>query len=927
MDKEQKKYDIFISYRRLGGSDYARTIQQALEKQYSVFLDFDELKDGVFDQRIMDAISNSSIFLLILTKGALDRCVNENDWVRQEILHASKCRCHIVPVTIVGSFEALPSNLPEDIRSVIGIHQFSELQMKTLFKASIEQLISDRIAPYVNQNTQDKVGAEIHIESDCDCELFKFKEFLGTLNANDDFVIYLKPGKYRFKFVSCIYPDIKVDMTYNLEPEKFSDIIDVALKKQVEERKSKEKEETENKRKSIQEICNNAIEYFNSNAYEKAFSLFQNAANEGNDIALYYLGLIYENGFSKEKNQRVALDYYRKAADAGNLNAIQYFLTLFESGSYSNIKDVISWLNKAAIKRVPWAYYKLGTLYSTGMESTKDIDKALDFFRQAAQLGDSDAQFHLGEIYHKDNNCKANIAEALKWYQMAAENNHSAAQYVLGDMYELGKGVITNYEKAVYWYTESANQGHKDAQFSLGKMYEQGKGVQRNIKKAITLYIKSDTGLARIRLGFIYENGLGISKNYSTAAELYVSSWDNIEYLMEIANEDGNPVAKNSVGDYYYNVSNYSEALMWYKKSAGLGYEWGQYNLAYLYEIGEGVKKDYNLAVQWYRKAAEEGLAAAQYAIGYMYEKGRGLTIDYARAAKWYRKAAKQGDINSMFSLSKIYEEGKGVTQDYSEAAKWYILAIKKEESDSDIVDKNNRHRSENARLFYFIAEMYYYGNGVTRDFVEAIKWYEKAAKKNFPDALYSLGIMYENGEGVKESSTEAINYYYKAAILNNRNAFEALKNLAEEGEIDAQYYLGELFSNGYGVPLDYSKALYWYVQAANMSHSDALRCVGQIYENGYGVKANYSQATFSYRKAVELGNEKAIKDLQRLALDKRCVDAQYNLGELYSCGMGVDMDMNLATNWFSMAAKQGYKPAVSILNELLIEKKEKHKE
>lgn len=232
-----KRYDIFISYRRLGGSDYARTIQQALEKQYSVFLDFDELKDGVFDQRIMDAISNSSVFLLILTKGSLDRCINEGDWVRQEILHAAKCRCHIVPVTIVGSFETLPHNLPEDIRSVIGIHQFSELQMKTLFKASIEQLISNRIAPYVTKSAQDKVGAEIHIESDCDCDLFKFKEFMGTLHASDDYVMYLKPGKYRLKFVSCLYPDIKVEMTYNLEPNKYSDIIDVALKKQIDDKK------------------------------------------------------------------------------------------------------------------------------------------------------------------------------------------------------------------------------------------------------------------------------------------------------------------------------------------------------------------------------------------------------------------------------------------------------------------------------------------------------------------------------------------------------------------------------------------------------------------------------------------------------------------------------------------------------------------
>lgn len=146
------KYDIFISYRRDGGDKYARTIQQALEKRYRVFLDFDELEDGVFDQRIIDAINNSPVFLLILSKGALDRCVNEDDWVRQEILQAIKSGCHIVPVTIVeDNFEGIPSDLPKELQHAVGQHQFSELQMKTLFKESMEKMVKSRIAPYVHR--------------------------------------------------------------------------------------------------------------------------------------------------------------------------------------------------------------------------------------------------------------------------------------------------------------------------------------------------------------------------------------------------------------------------------------------------------------------------------------------------------------------------------------------------------------------------------------------------------------------------------------------------------------------------------------------------------------------------------------------------------------------------------------------------------
>ena len=51
------KYDIFISYRRGGGKDIARMLKESLtSKGYNVFLDFDELKDGYFDEKIIHAI-------------------------------------------------------------------------------------------------------------------------------------------------------------------------------------------------------------------------------------------------------------------------------------------------------------------------------------------------------------------------------------------------------------------------------------------------------------------------------------------------------------------------------------------------------------------------------------------------------------------------------------------------------------------------------------------------------------------------------------------------------------------------------------------------------------------------------------------------------------------------------------------------------
>lgn len=104
-------YDIFISYRRKGGAHYARILKAELEKRGyrdRVFLDYDELKDGRFDSRIMQAIDSAPIFIFILSPGALDRCNNEDDWVRQEILYALKHERHIIPVDFDSRFNGFP---------------------------------------------------------------------------------------------------------------------------------------------------------------------------------------------------------------------------------------------------------------------------------------------------------------------------------------------------------------------------------------------------------------------------------------------------------------------------------------------------------------------------------------------------------------------------------------------------------------------------------------------------------------------------------------------------------------------------------------------------------------------------------------------------------------------------------------------------
>ncbi len=109
------KRGIFISYRRDTGSTMARMIYDRLrlEKKYQCFLDVEKLNVGNFHENIIAELDNCRIFLLILTKNALDRCSNPSDVVRQEILTAEEKGLEIIPVTS-EDFQ-WPDTMPEGL--------------------------------------------------------------------------------------------------------------------------------------------------------------------------------------------------------------------------------------------------------------------------------------------------------------------------------------------------------------------------------------------------------------------------------------------------------------------------------------------------------------------------------------------------------------------------------------------------------------------------------------------------------------------------------------------------------------------------------------------------------------------------------------------------------------------------------------------
>ncbi|HNX62261.1 MAG TPA: leucine-rich repeat domain-containing protein [Candidatus Limiplasma sp.] len=136
----EARRDVFISYRRNGGSDFAKILDDRLEQAaYNVFFDVEHLRSGKFNEKLYFFIENCQDFLLVLPRNALKRCSDPEDWLRKEIECALQNGIPIIPIMLRGFKWPDPATLPESLRE---LHLFNALQQPSneYFDASMEKL-------------------------------------------------------------------------------------------------------------------------------------------------------------------------------------------------------------------------------------------------------------------------------------------------------------------------------------------------------------------------------------------------------------------------------------------------------------------------------------------------------------------------------------------------------------------------------------------------------------------------------------------------------------------------------------------------------------------------------------------------------------------------------------------------------------------
>ncbi len=308
---DAKQTDIFISYRRVDGREHARTIQLALGREgyQNIFFDYDSMRDGMFNDQILTAISHCKDFILILSPQSMIRCANEGDWVAREIQAAIESGCKIIPVQINDPFTNWPADLPRKFNFIKQI-EFLTLRTDEYFDASIKRLVSwldSKPCTGSSQSTSDKFTLKITVDETCELHIDGHK--LRKIKAGKSVSIenVLKSGKtYDLTFVSLARKASSYSIQYTCSETVLFGSVDVSFAEMREQEKLAarlEKERIEDAWKRykeremvLQAACelydeasfesdgmtavmkNNKIGFLNSNCFESIPCIYDNVS-------------------------------------------------------------------------------------------------------------------------------------------------------------------------------------------------------------------------------------------------------------------------------------------------------------------------------------------------------------------------------------------------------------------------------------------------------------------------------------------------------------------------------------------------------------------------------------------------------------------------------------------------------------------------
>jgi TPR repeat protein len=593
--------------------------------------------------------------------------------------------------------------------------------------------------------------------------------------------------------------------------------------------------------------------------YDEAYKIFSNQKKLSIEEN-YYLGELYRQGLGVRVNIKLAEKYLKISAENEfNLAQLKLGELLFHQTKY---EESHLYFNKCIINGMPLAKYWLGISYEYGFFYEKDIEKAVEIYKECIENDNNEENFKyiLAEsnervgiyLYNKsidviDNEEKELLLnDAYRYIYRGAQLDNLYSKKLLIDVWsfrniksigdiEYHKKLIkyecdllhSNNEELIKFANEIIAEDQKKAnyenceiaQYFLAYRLINGYGIVKDIIKAIELLEKSSSkgfAYSQVLLSYLYFEGDGVSKDLNKAHKLIVDA-DNIL---------DSDFTKYNLGNYYFSRAHD-----------------GDYELAI--EIFEKILENNNPYVSIYFK------------LGSMYQLIGGSKQNLTLSRKYFEKATEFDDLGGIIYLKIFKFFGVGGESDYYNATKdlYSLSAECKEYNDLNILldfllkahslneqitkanDIYNNKKNESTEKEKAIQDLAFYFSYVSE---AAFNIATKIDEDNidFCNQIYENFVVYGFNNLLKSHD-----YKYKALSVSDSfsksSKFISIIIKNDYLTIEQKYSLGKLYRD----LEDYKTSFLITLSLAEIGISVAQLIVGVSYLYGIGTPKNFLQS------------------------------------------------------------------------------------
>ena len=263
-------------------------------------------------------------------------------------------------------------------------------------------------------------------------------------------------------------------------------------------------------------------------------------------------------------------------------------------------------------------------------------------------------------------------------------------------------------------------------------------------------------------------------------------------------------------------------------------------------------------------KGTDESAAAIKYSIKWNDQYKKACKLIYGKDAKLndFKKAeqlllseSQRGNVLAVYDLGKLYSTDKLGEKNEEMSIAKYTQALQ------GFLQIEPNSKKLKPYVQYRIGKMFCYGLGTEQNYQKAFEWFERSAKQKNKFAQFSLANLYYYGSGVKKDLSQAFLWYQKSSAQGQPYASYAVAQMYSKGEYVIQ--------SEETVQRYYKDALSGFLELESKEQADdnLYYKLGSMFKNGLGTDIDMDRAIDYFKRSAEMNNKNGLYEYGKALL------------------------------------------------------------